>query len=162
MVKHIRSRAQAWENILSPSALTSTIGTLVNSVAIRLINDIFDMSSMSVTEAETAAMVISIIEKLDDLFLPKSTGASNALSSSDQAIPLTSQYADQWMKMKFLSQTLQSNLTDINFLWFESDLSLYFTAQEVIELIELSFENNPGVRSQIRQIRESPHPRSVD
>lgn len=115
---------------------------------------------MSVTEAETTATVISLVEKLDDLFLSKpGSGNLNGLSGTDNQFPLTAQYADQWMKMQFLSQTLQSNLNDIHYLWFESDLSLYFTAQEVIDLIELSFENNPQVRSQIRQIRDNPHPK---
>jgi centromere/kinetochore protein ZW10 len=62
------------------------------------------------------------------------------------------------MKMKFLSEVLQSNLKDVKFLWFESDLSIYFTAEEVVDLINLSFESNTAVRQAIREIRESPNP----
>jgi centromere/kinetochore protein ZW10 len=160
VIDHIRSKAKSWEQILSSSALISSLGSLVNTIATRLIIDVFDLSSMSVTEAETTATVISLVEKLDDLFLPKpGSGNLSGLSGPDNQFPLTAQYADHWMKMQFLSQTLQSNLNDIHYLWFESDLSLYFTAQEVIDLIELSFENNPQVRNQIRQIRENPHPK---
>ena len=79
--------------------------------------------------------------------------------TEDAEIPLTSQFADKWMKMKFLSEVLQSNLKDVKFLWFESDLSLYFEAGEVVELINLSFESNTGVRQAIREIRENPHPK---
>lgn len=159
VIGHIRSKAESWERILSDSALSSSLGALVNAVAKRLINDVFDMSSMSVTEAESAATVISLVEKLDDLFLDtQKNGELNGLSNSEEPIPLTAQFADQWMKMKYLSQTLQSNLNDINYLWFNGELSLYFTAEEVIDLIELSFENNAQVRNQIRQIRDKPHP----
>jgi len=61
--------------------------------------------------------------------------------------------------MKFLSEVLQSNLKDVKYLWFESDLSYYFTVDEVIELIGLSFEKNVAVRAAIREIRENPDPR---
>ena len=159
VLEHIRAKASAWEQILSPSALSSAVGSLANCIAARLINDIFDMSSMSVTEAETAAIIISQVEKLDDLFLPVTkNGQSNGHTALEEQVPMTAQFADQWMKMKYLSQTLQSNLSDIHFLWFESELSLYFTVDEVVDLIELSFENNTSVRSEIRKIRENPHP----
>lgn len=49
---------------------------------------------------------------------------------------------------------LQSNLKDVRYLWFESDLSLYFTKEEVVELIGLSFEMNAQVRQLVRQIKE--------
>jgi protein transport protein DSL1/ZW10 len=71
---------------------------------------------------------------------------------------MTAQFADKWMKLKFLSEVLQSNLSDIKFYWFDSELSLYFSADEVVELIGLSFENNANVRQAIREIRERPRP----
>ena len=115
---------------------------------------------MSVVEAENAATVISLVEKLDILFLPKQKNDDyNGLLNNDEPIPLTASFADKWMKMKYLCQVLQSNLAEIQYLWAESELSIFFTAQEVIDLIELSFENNPQVRTQIRKIRENPNPR---
>jgi protein transport protein DSL1/ZW10 len=57
---------------------------------------------------------------------------------------------------------LQSDLKDVKYLWFESDLSLYFTAQEVVELIELSFETNFRTREAIASIRDNPEPRGVN
>jgi centromere/kinetochore protein ZW10 len=116
---------------------------------------------MSVDEAESTAKILKIVEELDDLFICKPSGPSgnrNATAAED-SIPMTAQFADKWMKMKFLNETLQSNLNDIKFLWFESDLSLYFTVDEVVELIGLSFENNPSVRAAIREIRDRPYPR---
>ena len=62
--------------------------------------------------------------------------------------------------MSYLNQVLQSNLADIKYLWTESDLSYYFTADEVEDLILLSFENNSNVRQTIKEIRADPTPRA--
>ena len=61
--------------------------------------------------------------------------------------------------MRLLTEVLQSNLVEVKYLWFESELSLDFTAEEVVDLINLSFESNVGVRAAIREIRENPYPR---
>jgi centromere/kinetochore protein ZW10 len=120
---------------------------------------VFDLTDISVDEAERAATLLTRVEQLDDLFIRKAEkGQRNGTEEDD--IPLTSQFADKWMKMKFLSEVLQSNLKDVKFLWFESDLSLYFTAEEVVDLINLSFESNTVVRQAIREIRENPNPKS--
>jgi centromere/kinetochore protein ZW10 len=158
VTSHIREQAALWEKILPYSAWASATGSLVNAVATKLISDIFDLTDMSVDEAERAATLLSRVEQLDNLFIPKSE-KSQQNGSEDDAIPLTSHFADQWMKMKFLSEVLQSNLKDVKFLWFESDLSIYFTAEEVVDLINLSFESNTGVRQAIREIRENPNPK---
>jgi len=49
----------------------------------------------------------------------------------------------------------------VKYLWFESDLSLYFTVEEVVELIGLSFEMNAQVRAVVREIREGKDPRGL-
>lgn len=155
---HIRSKAKDWEKILSHAAWSSSLGALVNAVATRMINDVSDMQSMSATEASNAATIISIVEEMDDLFLPKQkNGDFNGLVDSNET-PLTAHFADKWFKMKYLSQILQSNMPDIKYMWKESELSLYYTAQEVIDLIELSFESNANSRALIKEIRSSPHP----
>lgn len=69
------------------------------------------------------------------------------------------QYAGSWMRLKYLSEVLQSNLRDVRFLWMESELSLYFTVDEVVDLINLSFEDNARTREIIREIRSNPLPR---
>jgi centromere/kinetochore protein ZW10 len=126
-----------------------------------LINDVFDLTDMSVDEAERSATILSRVEQLDDLFIPKPE-KSQQNGTEDDVIPHTSQIADKWMKMKFLSEVLQSNLKDVKFLWFESDLSIYFTAEEVVDLISLSFESNTAVRQAIREIRENPNPKGEE
>ena len=47
----------------------------------------------------------------------------------------------------------------IRFLWMESELSLYFTVVEVVELIGLSFVDNARTREVVREIEANPRPR---
>ncbi|RFU26758.1 hypothetical protein B7463_g9583, partial [Scytalidium lignicola] len=153
VAEHIRRLADLWKPILSRSAWASSIGALLNTIATKIILDIFELSDLSADQAYHTAQLITRITGLDSLFLPE--------NKNEPQIPTTSQYADKWLKLHFLNEVLQSNLKDIHFLWFESDLSLYFTVEEVVDLINLSFENNATVRDTIRQIRENPTPKGV-
>ncbi|PBP25192.1 centromere kinetochore protein [Diplocarpon rosae] len=165
VISHIRTTAALWKKILPYSAWASATGSLVNTIASKLIADVFDLSDISVDDAERMATILSRVESLDELFIPKPDATRSKSQShlsqneTDDAVPLTSQFADQWMKMKFLSEVLQSNLKDVRFLWFESDLSLYFSVSEVVDLVHLSFEKNAAVRQVVRDIRENPDPR---
>lgn len=42
-------------------------------------------------------------------------------------------------------------------MWVKNGLSLYFTTEEVVCLIYLSFESNAGARQAIMEIREKPN-----
>lgn len=159
---HIRQQAALWDNILPPSARNSATGSLINTIATKLISDVFDMPDIGVEEAEHIATTLSRVEELDDLFLISELPDMPETAPYGSPIPQTSQFADQWMRMKFLSEVLQSNLKDIKFLWFESDLSLYFCADEIIELIRLSFQMNAGVRQLVKEIEDSPRPKDLD
>lgn len=126
---------------------------MLSTVAKKIILDVEDLTSLGADEAFRVANLISKIVKLDDLFLPEDQNVPQ--------IPATSQYAPDWLKLHFLSEVLQSDLKDVKYLWFESELSLYFTAEELIELIELSFENNYRTRDAISEIRKNPHPKET-
>jgi centromere/kinetochore protein ZW10 len=157
-VQLIRTVAQTWEPILSKSAWTQAIGSLLSTLCQKIIMDVSDLSSLGSDLSFHIASLITKIVKLDDLFTPKDI-SSNGAGEAHQ--PVTSQYVPQWLKLQFLSEVLQSELKDVTYLWFESDLSLYFTAQEVIDLIEMSFEHNARTRHAISEIKNSPTPRGV-
>jgi len=160
IIEYIQQEAASWKEILPYSTWASAVGTLVNTVATKIINDVFDLSDLGVDEAERTAQLISRITTLDSLFLqPKNDLKSQPQSDEGESAPTTAQYAENWLKIHFLSEVLQSNLKDIRFLWFESHLSLYFSKEEVVDLINLSFENNAGVRALIKDIKEKPVPR---
>ncbi|KAI9648744.1 ribosome biogenesis protein ytm1 [Ciborinia camelliae] len=141
-ISHINQQSASWKQILPYSTWASAVGTLANTVATRIINDVFELTDLGVDAAERIALLIQQVNDLDSLFKANEIGT----------------YANNWLKMQFLSEVLQSNLKDIRFLWFESHLSLYFSKDEVKDLIELSFEDNANSRSLIKDIKEKPMP----
>lgn len=151
----IRAMASVWKSILARSVWTQALGSLVDAVATKLITDVLEMSSIGQDEAYNIAKVIAAATELDDLFLPS---VLTGTASAEGEVPQTAQYAPSWLRLKYLSEVLQSNLNEVRYLWFESELSLYFTASEVIDLIEASFEANPRTRDTIREIQSKPAP----
>ncbi|QPC79233.1 hypothetical protein HYE68_009985 [Fusarium pseudograminearum] len=151
----IRAMASVWKSILARSVWTQALGSLADAVATKLITDVLEMSSIGQDEAYNIAKVIAAATELDDLFLPS---VLTGTASAEGEVPQTAQYAPSWLRLKYLSEVLQSNLNEVRYLWFESELSLYFTASEVIDLIEASFEANPRTRDTIREIQSKPAP----
>ncbi|KFY42584.1 hypothetical protein V495_04438 [Pseudogymnoascus sp. VKM F-4514 (FW-929)] len=157
VVAHIRALAAEWRDILSESAWSQAVGALLSTVARKMIRDVTDLTVLGADEAFRVASLIALVTKLDDLFTPE--GADD--DPENPPVPTTSHYAAFWLKLHFLSEVLQSNLRDLMFLWSKSDLSLYFGAEEVVDLIELSFETNHRTRQAIAEIRSEPFPRGV-
>ncbi|KAI0536599.1 hypothetical protein GGR58DRAFT_384552 [Xylaria digitata] len=150
-ISYIRTTATSWSTILAKSAWSQAVGSLVDSIASKLVADVMDLAGIGQDDAYNIANLIARVTELDDLFLPPGAGKN--------AIPSTSEYANNWLRLKYLSEVLQSNLQDVKFLWMESELSLYFTVDEVIDLIGLSFVDNARTREVVREIQGRPHPR---
>ncbi|KAF5674199.1 Centromere kinetochore zw10 like [Fusarium heterosporum] len=151
----IRAMASIWKSILARSVWTQALGSLSDALATKLITDVLEMSSIGQDEAYNIAKLIATATELDDLFLPS---AMTGTASAGDEVPQTAQYAPSWLRLKYLSEVLQSNLNEVRYLWFESELSLYFSAPEVIDLIEASFEANARTRDTIREIQSKPAP----
>ncbi|KAJ6782163.1 hypothetical protein PWT90_06974 [Aphanocladium album] len=146
----IRTMASTWETILARSVWSQAIGSLADTLATRLISDVLEMSSIGQEEAYNIAKLISAATELDDLFLPSKLGDTEP---TEDEVPATAQYAPNWLRLKYLSEVLQSNLNEVKYLWCDSELSLYFTVDEVVDLIKASFEDNGRTRDTIREIR---------
>ncbi|ESA42537.1 hypothetical protein GE21DRAFT_7699 [Neurospora crassa] len=160
-VARVRSLAIAWESILSRSAWQQAVGSLVDAVANKIIGDVMDLPGIGQDEAYNIANHIASVTALDDLFLPSRFATAAEGRNFEEAaneIPTTAQYASSWLRLKYLSEVLQSNLKDVRYLWLESELSLYFSADEVVDLVNLSFEDNPRTREVLREIRARPNP----
>ena len=149
-VAQVRSVSAAWDGILTKSAWFQAVGSLVDAVATKVIADVMEMPSIGQDEAYNIANMIASITELDDLFPPTRIG--------DEQIPSTSQYVPSWLRLKYLSEVLQSNLREVRYLWIESELSLYFTLEETLDLINASFEDNARTREIIREIKANPQP----
>ncbi len=162
VVGHIRQLSTEWKGILSRSAWAQAIGALLSTMAKKLIVDVEDLTSLGADEAYRVAGLIGMVTKMDDLFMPERSESTDGKDGEEgELVPMTSQYAPNWLKLNFLSEVLQSDLKDLQYLWFESDLSVYFTADEVVDLIVLSFESNYRTKDAIHKIREAPTPRGV-
>lgn len=150
-VARVRSLAATWDAILAKSAWYQAVGGLVDTISLKILADVLDAASISQDDAYSIAKLIAAVTELDDLFIV----------AADKA-PQTMAYAPSWMRLKYLSEVLQSNLRDVRFLWMESELSLFFSVDEVVELIRLSFEDNARTREVLREITSHPHPRQQD
>lgn len=157
-VARVRSMAAAWEDVLAPSAWSQAVGALADAVAQKLIVDVLDMPSISQDEAFSLANLIQRVTELDDLFRQPAADGNDDDNNEGDSIPMTSQYAPNWLRLQYLSEVLQSNLREVRYLWMESELSLYFTADEVVDLLRLSFEDNARSREVAREIAAHPHP----
>lgn len=160
-VARIRSLAVTWESILARSVWYQAVGSLADAISSKIIGDVMDSPSIGQDDAYGIAKLIATVTELDDLFLPsRASGhpAGGGGSGSKDEIPTTAQYAPTWLRLKFLSEVLQSNLNEVKYLWCDSELSLYFSADEVVDLIEASFDANERRRDTIRAIRENPSP----
>ncbi|KAI2463443.1 Centromere/kinetochore Zw10-domain-containing protein [Annulohypoxylon bovei var. microspora] len=150
---HVRALAATWSTILSRSAWSQAVGSLADTLAAKLVADVMDLAGIGQDEAYNIASLIARVTELDDLFLPPDA------SAAENAVPATAEYAASWLRLKYLSEVLQSNLQDVRFLWMESELSLYFTVTEVVELIGLSFVDNARTREVVKEIEANPRPR---
>lgn len=149
-VARIRTMAATWEPILARSVWSQAVGSLADTLATRLIADVLDMPSIGQEEAYGIARLMASATELDDLFLPSRLRGT---APADDEVPATAQYAPHWLRLKYLGEVLQSNLNEVRFLWCDSELSLYFTADEVVDLVQASFEDNARTRETIREIR---------
>lgn len=153
----IRSMAVMWEDILARSVWCQAVGSLVEVLAAKIIMDVMEMSSIGQDEAYSAASMIRKVTELDDLFLPSKLSGREAGEEGEMAA--TMQYAASWLRLQYLSEVLQSNLNEVRYLWFESELSLWFSAEEVVELVSMSFEENARSKEVVREITQRPHPK---
>ena len=149
-IDRIRELHRQWSSVLSKSALLQSIGSLLTTITNKIIVDIEDMSDISEPESQRLTSFCSRITALDDLFLPEQ--ASN-VDSDDQPVPLTAGYTSSWLKFQYLANILESSLIDIKFLWTEGELSLEFSADEVVDLIEALFADSDHRRRAIQEIR---------
>lgn len=154
----VRSMAVAWEPILARSVWSQAIGSLADAIATKLITDVLEMSSIGQDEAYEIAKLISKATELDDLFMPSKLSGGGDGEPAEDEVPVTAQFAPSWLRLKYLSEVLQSNLNEVKSLWLESELSLYFSVSEVVDLIEASFEANARTRETIREIQAKPQP----
>jgi centromere/kinetochore protein ZW10 len=167
-VGRVRAVAAVWEDILARSTWAQAVGSLADALAKKVVADVLDMASIGQEDAYRIARLIARVTELDDVFVPSRLeggrgarpphGDDHNGAAAEEEIPQTAKYAPSWLRLKYLSELLQANLMDVRYLWFESELSLWFSVDEVVDLIAASFEANERARGVAREIQARPSP----
>ena len=152
-VDRLREVHRQWKPVLSRSALLQSIGSLLSTVINKIILDIEDMSDISEPESQHLTSFCERISALEDLFLPDQPAELDI--QAEAPMPRTAVYTPHWLKFRYLANILESSLVDIKYLWTEAELSLEFSADEVIDLIEALFADSEHRRRAIGEIRRS-------
>jgi centromere/kinetochore protein ZW10 len=147
-VDRIRDVYVEWQSILSHSALLQAIGSLLSTVINKVIIDIEDLSDISEAESQRLVSFCNKLSKLEDIFMPETAGDTEPVS-------MAAVYVRNWLKFQYLINILDSSLADIKFLWSEGELSLEFSPEEVIDLIEALFAESDHRRRAIAEIRRA-------
>ena len=142
-----------WKPILSHSALLQSIGSLLSRVIDKIIDDVEDMEDITEPESQRLTSFCNQVSALSGLFVPEKTGAER--DGASEVVPLTAVYVTTWLRFQYLINILDSSLIDIKYLWTDGELSLEFTAEEVVDLIKALFAESPNRREAISQIRRS-------
>ncbi|KAL6236076.1 hypothetical protein BDW75DRAFT_207670 [Aspergillus navahoensis] len=145
-VDRLRTVYKEWHPILSRSALLQAIGSLVSTVTEKIIIDIEDLGDISESQSQKLVSFCNQLSSLENLFLPEH-------SDDTETVPMTAVYVRNWLKFQYLINILESSLTDIKFLWLEGELSLEFSADEVVDLIEALFAESDHRRRAIAEIK---------
>lgn len=154
VVDRLRDIHRQWKAVLSHSALLQSLGSLLSTVCNKIIVDVEDMSDISEVQSQRLASFCNRIASVEELFTPEQPGRSSS-GDSQAVMPLTAVYTPHWLKFQYLSNILESSLVDIKYLWSEGELSLYFSVEEVIDLIEALFADSVHRRRAIGEIRRS-------
>ncbi|KAI9660874.1 MAG: ribosome biogenesis protein ytm1 [Trizodia sp. TS-e1964] len=144
---HTNSR---WKSILPRSVLLQALGTLLSTITQQIVIDVEDMTDISEPESEMLTKFFSQISQLADIFIP-----DGQIYSPERLSPVAS-FSPGWLKFQYLANILESPLVDIKYLWSEAGLSLEFTAEEVVDLIEALFAKSDHRKKAIAEIRKTP------
>ena len=150
-VDRLRDVHSQWKAVLSHSALLQSIGSLLSMVCNKIIVDVEDLGDISETESKQLASYCNRIASLKDLFIPEQ--APMTVANEEQPTTLTAVYTSNWLKFEYLIEILESSLKDIMYYWTEGELSLEFSAEELIDLIEALFADSELRRRNIGIIR---------
>ena len=148
-IDRIRMLHRDWSSVLSKTALLQSTGSLVTTITSKIVLDIEDMSDISEPESQQLVKLCSSVASLEDLFIPEGQQGGRG------SLPATAFYVPNWFKFQYLVNILESSLVDIKFMWTESELSLEFRKDELIDLILALFADSQHRRSAIAEIRHT-------
>lgn len=141
-IDRLRDLHKQWSGVLSLSVLLQALGSLLSTVAKKVINDIEDLADISEPESQQLTAYCNRIATLEDLF------PQTAEQTSQTAV-----YTAYWLKFRYLANILESSLVDIKYLWTEGELGLFYDTEELVDLVVALFAEGPHRRNAIAEIR---------
>jgi centromere/kinetochore protein ZW10 len=143
----VRDLATLWAPVLSRSAVSQSLGSLVATITSKLCVEIEELQDISEEESQVLRGLCDEVSKLADLFVQDGSGDEQQEASAVHI------YSPDWFKFQYLSEILVSSLADIKYLWTEGELKLEFEADEIVMLIEALFSETDHRRRAIAEIR---------
>ncbi|GAA5897511.1 hypothetical protein JCM6882_003504 [Rhodosporidiobolus microsporus] len=142
-VTHTLQRlALVWKPVMTPTALYTTLGGLINEVLLRVLDEIEDQADISEEESIRLNALCKMLHELESLFEGSET-------SVGREVPV-------WFKFVFLSELLEASMADIMFLFSEQHL-LDFTPQEIAKLMRALFADSALRNRNIEKVLQG-HP----
>ncbi|BGP32042.1 ribosome bioproteinsis protein ytm1 [Rhodotorula toruloides] len=132
-----------WKPVMTPTALYTTLGGLVNELLLRVLDEIEDQTDISEAESVRLNKLCKMLHELESLFDGSETTAG-------REVPV-------WYKFCFLSELLEASMADIMFLFDHSHL-VDFSPQEIVKLIRALFADSPLRNQNIEKIITQGHP----
>lgn len=141
VISRLRELHASWSPVLSQSTLSQAIGSLLNTVVVRLIHDVEDMSDIPEAESVKLAGFMEELGKLENLFPEGPSGVNT-----------TGVYCSNWIKFRFLQQVLESTMVDILYMFREGHLE-GFEEGALCDLVKALFADSENRRKCIDEIR---------
>jgi protein transport protein DSL1/ZW10 len=170
VIDRLRTLHGMWEPVLSTSALMQSLGALLTMVISKVIASIEEMDDISEPESQRLTSYCQQIAALEDLFMsvpPSMAGQAEGVPEYEEEeeepagpLPMTAVYVSNWLRFQYLINILESSLVDIKYLWTEGELSLEFSADEVVDLVKALFAESGHRRSAIAAIKGARMSRS--
>lgn len=129
---------RVWMEILPHSIYCKSIGCLLNTVLVEVVNAITALEDISADDANMlTALLIILTDKAPELF------KSNEKDSTSDVKMMLHKNVGKWQKLLELKMVLDASLLDISDRWADGKgpLAEEFTANEVKQLIRALFQN---------------------
>ncbi|KAH9818592.1 Component of the NOP7 complex, partial [Teratosphaeria destructans] len=135
-----------WRPLLPPSVLLQALGSLLSTLLSQITREIQDLGDISEDDSHQLRALMDSVSTCKSLF---TTPPGEAGGAGD----MTFIYCPTWLRFQYLAEILESSLADIRFMWVESELSLEFAADEVVELVQGLFADSELRRRTVAEIR---------
>ncbi|SGY44307.1 BQ5605_C001g00140 [Microbotryum silenes-dioicae] len=141
----LRSVVEEWKPVTNPTFLYTTLGSLVNDVLLRVLDEIEGQLDISEEESIRLNKLCKMLHGLEDLF-------DEGVTSVGREVPV-------WFKFVFLSELLEASMADILFL-FDNGHLVDFEPSAIAKLVRALFSDSPLRNRNLEHILNG-HPTNI-